>query len=66
VMQGGVNGHDLARLATARRSALRVLLTSGFADLHGDGEVLPGPSHRLLHKPYRSDDLLRAIRLALD
>jgi two-component system, cell cycle sensor histidine kinase and response regulator CckA len=66
VMEGGVNGYDLARLATVRRPELRVLLTSGFADLHAAGEI-PAPSrHRLLHKPYRSDDLLRAIRAALD
>jgi DNA-binding NtrC family response regulator len=66
VMEGGVNGHDLARLATTRRPTLPVLLTSGFADLHAEGEAVTRSSHRLLHKPYRSEELLRAIREALD
>jgi len=66
VMPGGVDGHDLARLATARRPALRVLLTSGFADLHGDGDSATRSPYRLLHKPYRSDALLQAISAVLD
>jgi PAS domain S-box-containing protein len=66
VMAGGVNGHDLARLATTRRPALRVLLSSGFADLHGDADNGTRSPYCLLHKPYRSDALLRAISAALD
>jgi PAS domain S-box-containing protein len=72
VMPGEINGVDLARLATTRRPALKVLLTSGFPDLHGhghghgDGDAAARSSHALLPKPYRSDALLRAVGAALD
>ena len=65
VMPGGVNGYDLARLAATRRPGLKILLTSGFPDLHTGGEAT-APPHRLLHKPYRSEALLRTVREVLD
>ena len=66
VMPGGIGGFELARRATSRWPGLRVLLTSGFpeARLQDNGEPLAGI--RLLSKPYRRDDLARALRDSLD
>lgn len=66
VMPGDLDGYELARLAIERRPGIRVLLTSGFP-----GDVLRCNGHhtanlRLLGKPYRRDDLARAIRAALE
>jgi PAS domain S-box-containing protein len=66
MMPDGINGHDLARHAAARRPAMRILLTSGLADLHGDADGARRSPYRLLHKPYRSDALLHAVRATLD
>jgi CheY-like chemotaxis protein len=66
VMPGGVSGFDLARSAIARWPHLKVLLTSGFpeARLNGSSDAIAGI--RLLSKPYRRDDLARALRESLD
>jgi CheY-like chemotaxis protein len=65
VMAGGMSGIDLARTALQRWPALKVLLTSGFPEtkLNGNGHG-PIPA-RLLNKPYRKEDLARAILAAL-
>jgi PAS domain S-box-containing protein len=64
VMPGAMDGRDLARVAVARRPLLRTLLTSGFPDarLGGSG----AHSGRLLSKPYRKEELRRAVREVLD
>ena len=65
VMPGKVDGYALAEAAADRWPGLKVLLTSGFPGrrLDAGGE---GPSDlHLLSKPYRQDDLARAIRTAL-
>jgi PAS domain S-box-containing protein len=67
VMPGGVDGFELARQATQRWPAIRVLLTSGFPDVgvnRHDGSLVA--SIRLLNKPYRKADLARALRDVLD
>ena len=64
VMPGDLDGHALAREIHARFPSTKVLLTSGY----------PGPlnpsdapdSERILSKPYRTDDLARAIRELLE
>jgi PAS domain S-box-containing protein len=65
VMPGGTGGYELARLAQLRRPGIRVVLTSGFPEpsINGNGHI---PGLPLLSKPYRRDDLGRAIRAALD
>lgn len=60
VMPGGLNGVDLARVATERRPGLKVLLTSGFPDPTSRG-IAPLDDIRLLSKPYRKQELARAI-----
>ena len=64
VMPGGMNGHELARLATLVRPALKVLWTSGFSDMASHDAPMPAEV-RVLRKPYRRDDLLRVLHAAL-
>lgn len=62
VMPGEIGGFELARTAIERWPGLRVLLTSGFpeARLQGNGDAVAGV--RLLSKPYRREDLAKALR----
>lgn len=65
VMPGGLDGYALAAAAHARQPGIRVLLTSGFP---GDTLARIGAKAKafpLLGKPYRKDDLARAVRSAL-
>ncbi len=66
VMPGGMNGYDLARTAVSRWPAMKVLLTSGFPEAKLNGNGGPPVNMRLLTKPYRKDDLARALRDILD
>ena len=67
VMPGDVDGTELADRAMRLRHGLRVLLTSGFPDMRGSGRgKAMAPAYRLLNKPYRHDELARAVREALD
>ncbi|MDE2228667.1 MAG: response regulator [Alphaproteobacteria bacterium] len=62
-MPRGMLGDELARRAHRLNPGLKVLLTSGYAVAHrGAGTA----DFALLQKPYRQDDLARAIRQALD
>jgi len=65
VMPGAMDGRDLARVAAMRRPLLRTLLTSGFPDARWGG-VTPRTGGRLLSKPYRKEELRRAVREVLD
>ena len=59
VMPGPMDGLGLAREAKRRHPGIRVLLTSGYSrSVVDDPGELPGP---LLNKPYRRDDLARAL-----
>ena len=61
-MPRGMLGDELAQRARRVKGDLKVLLTSGYV-------VAPlgaGTSFTLLQKPYRQDDLARAVREALD
>jgi PAS domain S-box-containing protein len=66
VMPGAMDGIELARTAMARWPELKVILTSGFPEyrLGDNGEARAGL--KLLGKPYRRDELARALREALD
>ncbi|MEO8059181.1 MAG: ATP-binding protein [Burkholderiales bacterium] len=65
VMPGGMNGRALADAARALRPGLRVLYTSGYTEnaIVHHGRLDEGA--RLLSKPYRRDELDRAVREAL-
>lgn len=64
VMPGNLSGPELAKLAVEQMPGLRVILTSGFADL---GSVFPayGENHTLLPKPYRSGELISLVHKML-
>jgi CheY-like chemotaxis protein len=65
IMPGGLNGKELANMARLARAGLKVLFTSGFLGT----STLPGAQLEagdvLLSKPYRKDDLARAVQEAL-
>jgi two-component system cell cycle sensor histidine kinase/response regulator CckA len=62
-MPGG-SGPELVETLTGRDPQLRVLFMSGFVP-GGRGPALPADA-RFLHKPFSVDELLRAVRAALD
>jgi len=65
-MPGRMNGRQLAIEMAKRRSALKVLFTSGYSEnttVVNDGL---DPDVLLLAKPYRKSDLARMVRLALN
>jgi CheY-like chemotaxis protein len=66
VMPGEMDGRDLARAAVLRRPLINVLLTSGFPDARLPGPGSRSAGSRLLIKPYRKEELLRAVREAID
>src|SRR5262249_61406284 len=66
IMPGSMNGRQLSDAALQRRPSLKVLFTSGYTEsaiIH-HGRLDPGVL--LLAKPYRTIDLARMIRKALD
>jgi CheY-like chemotaxis protein len=60
VLPGGISGPELADQARERLPALRVLYTSGYT---ATTAIPDGPT---LVKPYRKEDLARAIRASLE
>ena len=66
VMPGEMDGRELARIAVARRPLMKVLLTSGFPDARFSGSGALATGTRLLSKPYRKEELRRAVRDAID
>jgi DNA-binding NtrC family response regulator len=63
VMPGPMDGAALARTVAQRHPATRVLLMSGYADDALDGVK---QQWRVLEKPFRQDELARAVRRELD
>jgi PAS domain S-box-containing protein len=66
VVMPGMNGIELARAARERRRHLKVLLTSGFPDLKGTIGTDASLFNAILRKPYRREELRRAIGAALE
>ncbi len=65
MMPGEFNGKDLAAKARTKRTALKVLFTSGFlGPTNGHGAQLE-PGDVLLSKPYHKRDLAKAVERAL-
>jgi nitrogen-specific signal transduction histidine kinase/ActR/RegA family two-component response regulator len=65
IMPGGMTGYQLADELRQARPGLKILFTSGYTELVTVGEqaALKDP---LLSKPYRKQDLGRAVRSVLD
>lgn len=66
VMPGMMDGVYLAHEATRLRGGLKALLTSGFPTVRGAARRMLDCPFPLLNKPYRHDELARAIREILD
>jgi PAS domain S-box-containing protein len=66
VMPGGIDGSELAREACALVPGLKVLFTSGFPEARTSSGGWLSPDVPLLSKPYRKDELARAVRQVLD
>jgi signal transduction histidine kinase/CheY-like chemotaxis protein len=64
VMPGEMDGFELAREATRIRPTLKVLITSGFTESNYRVAETDATSMLLL-KPYRTEELSRAVRQAL-
>ncbi len=65
IMPGTLDGIDLAAVARKQRPDLKVLLTSGFPGDPLDRKGSAALAHQMLAKPYRQDELARAVRAAL-
>ena len=65
VMPGTIDGIALAHQALRLRPAIKVLLTSGFPGTR-DAAQHAGHAFPLLSKPFRYDELARAVREILD
>jgi len=66
VLGSGMNGVDLAQEARRRRPGLSVLLTSGYEHAALDGVGASADEFQLLQKPYTRENLVSAVRAALD
>lgn len=66
VMPGGIDGLQLARTVHARWPRIKVLLTSGFPGSTVSRSQDLAQAMHLLGKPYRKDQLARALREVLD
>ena len=66
IMPGGINGVMLARRARQARPRLKVLLTTGYAELSFERETAGGPEFDLINKPYRRSELAAKVRQVLD
>lgn len=65
IMPGGMTGYQLADELRSERPSLKVLFTSGYTELAASNGS-PARSDPLLSKPYRKQDLGRAVRAVLD
>ncbi|HEY0412614.1 MAG TPA: CHASE3 domain-containing protein [Allosphingosinicella sp.] len=65
VMPGGMTGYDVAEQLGTLRPDLKVLFTSGYTELAA-GNAHAAQAGPLLSKPYRKQDLGRAVRAVLD
>ncbi len=69
VIAGTINGTAFAASVQAQRPSLRVLLTSGFPDTMFNAGMIEAEKPAgwpLLNKPYRREELARAVRGVLD
>ncbi|HYC96095.1 MAG TPA: ATP-binding protein, partial [Sphingomicrobium sp.] len=65
VMPGGVTGYQLVDELRKKNPELKVLFTSGYTELARSSDQ-PVQKDPLLSKPYRKQDLGRAVRAVLD
>ena len=61
VMPGGMSGYELSAKVRTLYPAMRILLTSGYADVLANSEQLAAEQLKVLRKPYREAELANAI-----
>jgi nitrogen-specific signal transduction histidine kinase len=66
VMPGGMDGTQLAEVASQLRPGLKILLTSGFARSSFQDGTASAYLKNLLSKPYRKTELAERLRATLD
>ena len=66
VVMPGMSGRELAERLRSVRPGLKTLYISGYTDDAIDHHGVLGPGVEFLEKPYSSQDLLAAVRRALD
>ena len=66
VMPGGINGYELAEQVTAKRSDIKILLTSGYTEKVMIHKGYARFNENLLSKPYKRADLAKRVRVILD
>ena len=66
VMPGGMSGYELCERVRATRPSVRILMTSGYTEDFVRHETSDNGNTRILRKPYRTADLAKAVRQALD
>jgi signal transduction histidine kinase len=66
IMAGGMNGLAVADAARKRRAAIKILLTSGYADDALARREPDEPTFELIRKPYHYSALIQRLREVLD
>ncbi len=66
IMPGGMTGTDLARKLLEDYPGLKILFTSGYTDTAVFDNQLLKRGNEILNKPYRHEELARALRNLLD
>ena len=66
VLPDGLGGEELAARLRQEKPALRVVLTSGYANDTTGAEFRPPAGALFVHKPYKPQVLTEAVRDALD
>jgi len=59
------NGVDLIDDLNTRNRKFKVLITSGYMDVHSSFPAIKEKGYRFLQKPYEIPDLLRSVAAAL-
>jgi PAS domain S-box-containing protein len=66
VMPGGLSGIDLANRLRAEKRSLRIIISSGYAAIMSNPDLLASQGVVALAKPYDAAVLARAVRSCLD
>jgi FixJ family two-component response regulator len=62
----GMNGLDLARLLSSRPKRVPVVLVTARSDLHIDDHAASTGAICLLRKPFRTEELIHCVEIALN
>jgi len=66
IMPGNMNGVMLAREARRKNPAIKILLTTGYADASLEHTDARGSEFDVIHKPYGRAELARKVRIVLN